>query len=62
MERKEYTTTVEKYGNMVYRVAYQYCGNKSDAEDVTQNTFMKLLQAKKIFENEAPDKGLISKI
>ena len=42
MERQQYIKAVEKYGNTVYRVAYQYCGNRSDAEDIVQNVFLKL--------------------
>ncbi|MBQ9141834.1 MAG: sigma-70 family RNA polymerase sigma factor [Lachnospiraceae bacterium] len=52
MERQQYIIAVERYGNTVYRVAYQYCGNRSDAEDIVQNVFWKLLQAKKSFEDE----------
>lgn len=52
MERRKYVEAVEGYGNIVYRAAYQYCGNKSDAEDVVQNTFIKLLETKKTFEDE----------
>lgn len=52
MERQQYIKAVERYGNTVYRVAYQYCGNRSDAEDIVQNVFWKLLQAKKSFEDE----------
>lgn len=52
MERNKYILAVEQYSHTVYRAAYQYCGNKSDAEDVTQNTFIKLLQVKKEFKDE----------
>ena len=52
MEREEYIAAVETYANTVYRAAYQYCGNKSDAEDVVQNTFIKLFQSKKVFEEQ----------
>ncbi|MBQ8519359.1 MAG: sigma-70 family RNA polymerase sigma factor [Agathobacter sp.] len=52
MEKNRYILAVENYSNTVYRAAYQYCGNKSDAEDVVQNTFIKLLQEKKDFESE----------
>lgn len=52
MERQQYIGAVEKYGNTVYRVAYQYCGNQSDAEDIVQNVFLKLLQMKKSFADE----------
>lgn len=52
MERTRYIEAVKTYANMVYRTAYQYCGNKSDAEDVAQNTFIKLLESQKSFEDE----------
>ena len=52
MNRETYIEVVERYANAVYRVAHQYCGNKSDAEDVTQNTFLKLLRLEKEFEDE----------
>lgn len=51
MEKNKYIEAVRMYGNTVFRIAYQYCGNKSDAEDITQNTFLKLLQSKKCFDN-----------
>lgn len=52
MENNKYIQAVHNYGNTLYRVAYQYCGNKSDAEDVVQNTFLKLFQTSKNFEEE----------
>ena len=52
MEKNKYIEAVEAYSNTVYRAAYQYCGNKSDAEDVVQNTFIKLWQFQKEFDNE----------
>ena len=51
MERNKYIEAVRMYGNTVFRIAYQYCGNRSDAEDIVQNTFMKLLQSEKCFED-----------
>lgn len=52
MEKNRYVKVVQKYSNTVFRAAYQYCGNKSDAEDVVQNTFIKLYQSSKQFEDE----------
>lgn len=53
MERSRYIEAVRTYGSTVFRIAYQYCGNKSDAEDIVQNTFIKLLQLEKGFTDEA---------
>lgn len=34
---------METYSDMVMRIAYQHCFNKSDSEDITQEVFSKLL-------------------
>lgn len=52
MEQSEYIRVVNTYGNMVYRIAYGYCKNASDAEDIVQNVYIKLLQSKTKFINE----------
>ena len=33
---------VERYGNTVFRLAYSYLKNRADAEDVMQNTFLRV--------------------
>lgn len=35
---------VEKYSNMIIQIAYQNVFNKSDAEDITQEVFIKLMK------------------
>lgn len=52
MEEAQYIHAVERFSNTVYHAAYQYCGNTSDTEDITQNTFLKLLLTDKPFEDE----------
>lgn len=34
---------VEEHSDMVMRIAYQHCFNKSDSEDITQEVFIKLM-------------------
>ena len=46
METQKYKEFVSEYANMVFKIAYNYCRNKYDAEDIVQNTFLKLLQYK----------------
>ena len=41
----------------VYRICYVYMKNKTDAEDMTQNTFMKYLKYNPIFENLEHEKA-----
>ena len=44
---------VEKYSNMIMQIAYQNCYNKSEAEDITQEIFIKLIKnAEKIDSEE----------
>jgi len=43
---KDIIAIYNKYVDTVYRVAFMYLKNKSDAEDVLQNTFIKLMQNK----------------
>lgn len=35
---------VNKYSDMIYRLAYQYTFDKSEAEDIMQDTFMAMLK------------------
>lgn len=52
MNRSEFINAVEMYSDDVFRIALSYCNNKSDAEDITQNTFLKLLQSDESFESD----------
>ena len=49
---EDFESIAEKFTDVVYRVALSYCKNKYDAEDVLQNTFIKLLQSDTKFEDE----------
>lgn len=50
---EQFTDLVNKYINTVFRVALNYLKNPSDAEDVMQTVFEKLLRQTKSFESEA---------
>ena len=52
MDIQLYNQIVTKHANTVFNIAYNYCKNKYDAEDVVQNTFLKLLQRKDGFTDE----------
>ena len=53
METKEYERLVSAYLDNIYRVAVNGCKNYADAEDVVQNTFIKLLEREEVFEDDA---------
>ena len=40
----DFQQVVEAYTSTLYRLAYSYCLNRADAEDVVQEVFMKYLQ------------------
>ena len=40
----EFQQIVEEYAPYLYRLAYSYCLNRADAEDVVQEVFLKYLQ------------------
>lgn len=52
MEEEEYDRIVRNYMDVIYRVAVNGCKNPEDAQDVVQNTFMKLLESELEFGDE----------
>ena len=48
----QFTLYAERYIDTVFRVAFNYLKSPADADDVTQNVFMKLLKEKKAFGND----------
>lgn len=52
MDSSEFNRIVDKFADVVFRSALNFCGNKSDAEDTTQNAFIKLLKSNVDFEND----------
>ena len=52
MNTQEYERLAEKYLDCIYRVAVNGCKNYADAEDVVQNTFVKLWERTDNFEDD----------
>lgn len=52
VDSSEFNRIVDKFADVVFRSALNFCGNKSDAEDITQNAFIKLLKSNVDFEND----------
>ena len=61
-KKMNFQETVEKYSNMVYRLAYFYTNSKYDADDIYQDVFLKYLQNKKQFENEEHKKAWLIRV
>ena len=53
---------VDRYGDRIFRVARRMMGNDADAEDVTQNVLLKLLQRASSFRGESDPMGWIYRI
>lgn len=52
MTDEQFARAVETYGDTVFRVAYSYLKNRSDAEDVMQETLLKLYREETPFDSE----------
>jgi len=52
LDTKEYEHLTTLYLDCIYRVALSGCKNSADAEDVVQNTFVKLWERQESFEDE----------
>ncbi len=53
LTNEQFTCIAQSYIDTVYRVALNYLRSPADAEDVTQNVFLKLLKEPKSFDSEA---------
>lgn len=62
MTGKEYNACIEKYLKMIYRISFHYFGNREDAEDISQDVFLKLFNQKKNFENEEELKAWLIRV
>lgn len=51
----------ESYGNAILRLAYSYVHNMADAEDILQETLIRIMKADPQFENAAHERAYILK-
>ena len=54
---KEFEEKYDRYGSMLYKIAFLYLGNSSDAEDALQDVFAKYFFTKKSFNNAEHEKA-----
>lgn len=62
IDKIEFEQTVDKYADTLFRCAYTYCGNRTDAEDIVQETFIKYLKKNPHFDTEAKKKNWLVKV
>ncbi len=53
--------TIQRYSDMVYRLAFARTQNRFDAEDIYQDVFMKLFSEERCFESEEHKKAWLIK-
>lgn len=54
---QEFTEIYDRQVDTVYRLCYSFMKSHADAEDLTQEVFMKLLSSGKTFENQRHEKA-----
>lgn len=62
MEEMQFQGKLKQYKDTVYRIAYTYLQNKSDAEDVAQETFLKLYLREEPFPDEGMEKAWLIRV
>lgn len=58
----EFHEIVDRYGNMLINLAYSFCRNKTDAEDVVQDVFIKYIQKAPNFLSEEHQKAWLMRV
>ena len=53
---------LDAYGDSILRLAYSYLHNRSDAEDILQETLMKYLSAEPALESESHEKAWLLRV
>ncbi|MBQ8297923.1 MAG: sigma-70 family RNA polymerase sigma factor [Ruminococcus sp.] len=61
MDDNEMAAVYDKYKNTVYRTAFAWCRNTADAEDITQDVFMKRFSCDTHFADENHEKAWLLK-
>lgn len=62
MENEQLTLYIRRYGDTVYRVAYNFVKAHEDSEDIVQETFLKLYRSDKRFDSEEHIKAWLIRV
>ncbi len=62
MLNKDFSEKINLYKDTVFRTAYTYCKNRADAEDITQETFIKLYTSKNTFKSENEERAWLIRV
>jgi len=61
-ENIEMDRLIKKYANIMFRCAHSYCGNRTDAEDIIQEVFLKYLNKSPEFKNDDHEKAWLLRV
>ena len=53
---------LDLFGNDILRLAYSYLKSREDAEDIVQETLIRMLQSKPVFEDEKKEKSWLLQV
>ena len=53
---------IDKYSDMLIRITFLHMKNRSDAEDIVQDVFMKLVENPRLFENSDHEKAWLIRV
>lgn len=59
---KDFETLYADYADMVYKIAFVYCGNAADSEDVLQEVFMRYLYSSPRFHDDEHEKAWLIRV
>ena len=62
MTDQQFQEAVERYGDMVFRLAYSYLKNRADAEDVMQEALLKLYVEPRDFQSPEHEKHWLLRV
>lgn len=62
MDSEKMAEIYDKYSNAVYRMAFAYCKNKADAEDIMQEVFIKRFSIDIVFDEETKEKRWLLRV
>ena len=62
INKEEFEKTVDTYSDVMFRCAYAYCNNRTDAEDIVQEAFVKYLKKSPEFEDEEHKKAWLLRV
>lgn len=53
---------VDKYSDMLFKIAFLHMKSRSDAEDITQDVFLKLIEKTRYFESDEHLKAFLIRV